>query len=427
MLRRTDSNPPAIVCDAEKLSQVAIIQELGRNGIPVIALASTPSAFGFASRYVCQRIVSPVASHDPEYIGFLQSSVPRGVLFYSNDANTENIADSREMLLNAGFSLLISDRGTLERVINKYRLYLTARESGISVPQCAFVSSVHEAREKVEEFGVPVILKATNLAGGVYRLIESTVSVDAAFREMSETIASEDHRHRSAQLMVQRWISQAGAKLWNFSACVKAGEIVSFSMGQRIRSDLYPDGRLGSILLFGKTAYNKHIHELNTRLFRHIRFDGIVETEWSEHCGGEYDAFLYDFNPRPSGNIRWSFKSGVSLALQYYKLALGLTPEPQTMRHGTLYAKIFYRWSDPIEALNNSRLTFREKAAILKDDLVAMMCCRRHAVDILDVADPGPTIRATAELSRNLLGRLQRRLKRYTWTPFAPKLKHASR
>jgi predicted ATP-grasp superfamily ATP-dependent carboligase len=402
---------PAIVCDAEKLSQIAIIQELGRHHIPVIALSSTSAAFGFASKYLFRRILSPVESHDPKYIDFLISSVPPGVLFYSNDANAEITSRYHCALQSAGFPLLISDINTLERVIEKDRLYQAALECGISVPECSFVSSADELLDKLSQFGLPAIVKATNLAGGVYRLIESEEHALSAFQEMRELVASEPYRHRSTRLMVQRWIPQASMRLWNFNGCVKSGEIVSFTIGERIRSDVFPDGRLGSMLLFGRTAYNEHIHQVNRRLLEHLRFDGIMETEWSESTTGQ--TFLYDFNPRPSGNIRWSFKSGVSLALQYYRLALGLSPEPQSMRTGVVYAKIFYRCSDPIEALTNSRLTLRQKMSVIKDDLLAVLGCHRHSVDVLDLADLGPTIRAVGELTRILSHRLRQAFKRW--------------
>jgi len=412
MTRRKSFGVPAIVCDAEKLSQVAIIQELGHFGIPVVALSSSSSAIGFASKYVAQRILSPVASYDPAYIDFLKSSVPPGVLFYSNDACTENISQNRDDLISAGFFLLISHISTLGRVIEKDQLYRTGRECGISVPECSLVDSVDEVQQRVAEYGLPVILKATNLAGGVYRRIDDCKDVTAAFQEMRTLLASPDHSHRSAHLMVQRWISQPGRKLWNFNACVQSGEILSFVAGERIRSDHYPDGRLGSILLFGKTEHNCRIHELNSRLLRHLQFDGLVETEWSEDPAGEGETFLYDFNPRPSGNIRWSFKSGVSLALQYYELALGLPPKLQEMKTGVAYAKVFYRWSDPIEACVSRRFTFTQKLSILKDDLLAVLRCRRHAVDILDPRDLGPTWYATGELARFLLRRFRQRISR---------------
>ena len=424
----TEYRTPAIVCDADKLSQVAIIQELGRLGIPVIALSANASALGFASKYVSQRIVCPVPSYDRQYLEFLLSSVPHGVLFYSNDANAENIARGRGRLVSAGFALLISDIDTLERVIDKDRLYTTGKECGISVPECAFVWTIGEAKDKVEEYGLPVIVKATNLAGGVYRLVEDRSAIATVFREMSEIVSSEDHRHRRARLMVQRWIPQANTRLWNFNACVKGGEIVSFSMGERIRSDIYPDGRLGSILLFGRTNYNERIHALNRRLLEHLRFDGIVETEWSESNSEASSTYLYDFNPRPSGNIRWTFKSGVSLAKQYYSLALGLDPEPQKMRIGVAYAKVFYRWSDPIEALDSSRLTLGQKVSALKDDLWAVLGCHHHAVDVLELADLRPTIRASAQLCGYLYRRLRRSLTRRSRnsTPVTSTLKQVS-
>jgi len=58
-----------------------------------------------------------------------------------------------------------------------------------------------------------------------------------------------------------------------------------------------------------------------------------------------------------------------------------------------------------------------------------VVLCRRHAVDILDLADLGPTVRATAELCSNLFRRIRGRIKRWScdWIPFLPKLKHASR
>lgn len=407
-MQAADFHVPAIVCDAGLLSQVAIIQELGRLRIPVIAVSDSPTAIGFSSRYIRQRILCPVPSYHPEYIKFLVSSVPRGVLFYSNDANTENIAQHREELQKSGFSILISSSAILERVIQKHRLYETGLECGVKVPRCRLVSSAAELAAATAEFGAPLILKSTNLAGGVYRFVRSRDAAPAVFHEMQALIAGKAHRHRCACLMAQQWIPQTDTKLWNFNACVRSGEIVSFSMGERIRSDVLPDGWLGSMLLFGRTAYNGRIFEENRRLLRHLAFDGIVETEWSESASEPDGIYLYDFNPRPSGNIRWAFRSGVSLAGQYYRLALGLPPADEAMRTGIVYAKVFFHRNDLFDAIGNPRLSFLEKLAVFKDDLIAVAGCRRYAVDILDPSDLRPTLRATAQLASILSVRLRR-------------------
>jgi predicted ATP-grasp superfamily ATP-dependent carboligase len=389
---------PAVVCDADKLSQIAIIQELGRLGIPVVALAGSPRAIGFGSKYLARRIVCPIPSHDSEYVPFLVANAPRGAIFYSNDANAENIARGAEQLRANGFSLLISTAETLERVVEKDRLYQTGLECGVAVPKCRLVSSAAELEASVDEFGLPLILKSTNLAGGVYRFLSSPEDAGSVFREMNDIVHGQSVRHRNARLMAQQWIRQSNTALWNFNACAERGEILSFSMGRRIRTDVRPDGTLGSVLLYGRSELNPAILERNARLLKHIEFSGIVETEWSESGGDPGSIYLYDFNPRPSGNIRWAFKSGVSLAEQYYRAALGLSRRRQAMKTGTVYAKVLYRTSDMVESFSNPRLSFFRKLMVLREDLAAVVRFRRHAVDVLDPRDLGPTFRAVAEL-----------------------------
>lgn len=409
-MRANRYRAPAIVCDADKLSQVAIIQELGRLGIPVAAVAGSARAIGFGSRYVRQRLICQIPSYEPAYIEFLLSEAPCGVLFYSNDACTENVSRHKEELAVRGFSLLVSDPLTLERVIEKDRLYQTARECGVAVPRCAPVASPAELEARIDALGLPLILKSTNLAGGIYRFVPTREAAAAVFDEMSEVIHSAALEHRGARLMAQQWIPQGDARLWNFNACVRAGEIQSYCMGRRLRTDVRPDGSLGSVLLYGETAHHAAIFEENRRLLAYLNFDGLVETEWSEGASGRY---LYDFNPRPSGNIRWCFRSGVSLAEQYYRLALELPPVAQTMRPRTIYAKVLYRQNDWLQAWTNPRTSLLEKVKVLLHDVCAVARCGRHAVDVLDPKDPGPTLRAVAELASMFAGRLRRGSQRF--------------
>jgi predicted ATP-grasp superfamily ATP-dependent carboligase len=403
---------PAIVCDAGKLSQVAIIQELGRIGIPVVAIDGSPGAMGFASRYVEQRILCPVPSYEEEYVCFLLAKAPRGVIFYSNDANTENIARVPEELLRAGFHLVIADRTTLGRVIQKDRLYQTASECGVSVPACCLVSSACELEEKVGEFGLPLILKSTNLAGGIYQFVRSREEVPAVFRAMTQVIDGTELRHRSARLMAQEWISQRNVELWNFSACVREGEILSFSMGRRVRTNLHEDGTIGSILLYGRTAFHAEIFQQNRRILSHLGFSGLVETEWSQDTAENGRIYLYDFNPRPSGNIHWALKSGADLVEQYYRLSLGLPVERHAMREGVVYAKVVYPQNDWLEALFEPGRTLAGKLAVFRDDLIAVAGCGRHAVDVLNLRDPWPSVRALGETLAHLRERAALRIAR---------------
>jgi predicted ATP-grasp superfamily ATP-dependent carboligase len=390
---------PAIVCDAEKLSQVAIIQDLGRLGIPLIAVSNKKEAMGFASRYIEKKIVCEIPSYEDEYALFLIRSLPRGVIFYSNDANAENIAKNKNNLLKEGFGLLISDSSILERVIEKDNLYSTGLECSVRVPKSFLVSSCSNLVEVASKVGFPLILKATNLAGGVYRLAKHARELDIIFEEMRKTVNSEIWRHRKARLIAQEWIPQENIKLWNFNACVEGGEIISYSMGERIRTNIFPDGTVGSTLMYGVSKYNESILEENRKILKHLKYDGIVETEWSENVIYPEMTYLYDFNPRPSGNIRWVFQSGVSFVEDYYRVCLGLPLSNRSeMKEGVKYFKMFYHDNDFLKAVENPRLSLRKKMSVLKEDIIGLWSYRRHAIDVFDVKDLGPTVIASRSL-----------------------------
>jgi predicted ATP-grasp superfamily ATP-dependent carboligase len=400
---------PAIVCDAEKLSQIAIIQELGRWRIPVIATSPNEGAIGLASKYVSSKIVCPTPSHDPEYIDFMIDKLPRGVVFYSNDGSAENIAQHKEELIRAGFALSISDASTMRRVLNKDELYVIGRRAGVRVPRTIRVCSLEHLLEKAPEIGFPLIVKSTNLSGGVYRIAERFDVLPKVYRDMQAEVGADVWKHRNAGLMLQEWIPQEHVKLWNFNALVRSGEIVSYSMGERVRTNVRPDKSIGSTLLYGITAYNSTIHRLNEQLLASLKYDGIVETEWSTDSTNPAATYLYDFNPRPTGNIRWVFRSGVPLATQYYHSSLGLPVGPSSpMRTGTKYFKILYHDNDFLVSLDNPRLTLRRKARILAENVWALMSFPRHAIDVLDIRDPLPTLRAVRSLPWLMAKRLAR-------------------
>lgn len=390
---------PAIVCDADKLSQVAILQELGKSGVPVVATATSGGALGLASRFVSRKFVWDTPSHDPRYVDLMIERLPRGVVFYSNDANTENLSAQRGRLLDAGFRILIASPEALGKVLNKDVLASTTAACGISVPRSAPVTGREELERGAREIGYPLIIKSTNLAGGVYRLVRREEDLLPLYDDMSREIRSEAWKHRNARLFLQEWIDTRNARLWNFNALAKGGEILSWSMGVRHRTNRRPDGTIGSTLLFGETEFDEEILEANRRILRDIRYDGFLETEWSKAVGDDREMYLYDFNPRPSGNIRWVFRSGVPMALQYYRLCLGEADRFQgRMNAGTRYYKIAYRDNDFLLSLDDPSRTAGESLSVLVENLRAIPASRRHAVDVLDPEDLGPTFRALRPL-----------------------------
>jgi predicted ATP-grasp superfamily ATP-dependent carboligase len=409
---------PAIVCDANLLSQVAIIQELGRLKVPVTAIASAGTALGFASRYASKRIVAPVPSHSDAYAGYLIDSVEPGVIFCSNDANTELLSRRRDSLVAAGFRILVAKPEVLAGLIDKGALYRTGLECGVRVPECIPIEGLDELHAAGKRIGVPSILKSTNLAGGVYRAIGKEGEYDAALLEMRAVLGSSHYRHRNAGLILQKWIDPAGVRLWNFNACVQGGEIVSYAICERVRSDVSRQGTPGSALLYGRSAHNAAILNVSRRLLRHTGYEGILECEWSQSVTDPDDIYLYDFNPRPSGNIRWVMRSGAAVVEQYYRICLDLPVDrPGPSREGVRYIKFFYKDNDLLEALA-SRRSLRAKLAIAFQDLACLVGFWKNAIDVFDPTDLRPTVRASMELLNGLWSRASHR--------FSPRLAGAA-
>jgi len=401
-------NIPAIVCDAEILCQIATIQELGKYSIPLVVISTEPNAIGFYSKYATTRILTKIKSYEQEFIDYLINNIPRGVIFYSNDANVENISKHKKRLLDEGFRVLVADYDIIAKVLDKYELYLVSKKCSVKCPRSYLIKSISDLNRFSQQVDLPYIIKATTLAGGVYRIIKDESELPRLYEEMNNTINKKEYVHRQARLFIQEWIEPEDASLWNFNACVKNGDIISYSMGRRIRTDVKSDGTLGSMLLYGVTEFNQEIYEANKILFKSLNYEGIVETEWSTspHYNG---AYLYDFNPRPTGNIRWVYRSGVSIAEHYYRLNLDLPLNCNIkMKEGVKYYKIFHFNNDFLFSIQNPNLSKKDALVVLKENIVALLNYKKNAIDILDITDIRPTVKEIKEMLFHLIKKINR-------------------
>ena len=89
---------PAIVCEAEILSQITTIQALGKFNIPIIAISNDRHAVGLSSKYPVKKVVSPMSCKNISFIDFLIEKIEPGVLFYGSDSNAELISKHSSIL-----------------------------------------------------------------------------------------------------------------------------------------------------------------------------------------------------------------------------------------------------------------------------------------------------------------------------------------
>jgi predicted ATP-grasp superfamily ATP-dependent carboligase len=154
---------PAVVLPVSGGTGLGILRNLGRLGIPLIALDSDPTAMGLASRFAI-----PLSCHDPRKAGEealiqdlerLGAALPRpAVLFPAFDDHVWALSRHADRL-RRHFLLPQSDWCVMERVADKEQQLRAALEAGIDLPVTAFLHGPGDLEEAAAGMRFPALLK----------------------------------------------------------------------------------------------------------------------------------------------------------------------------------------------------------------------------------------------------------------------------
>lgn len=157
---------PAVVLPASGGTGLGILRNLGRLGIPVIALDSDPEAMGLASRYAI-----PLVCHDPRKSGEealiqdlerLGEALPQpAVLFPAFDDHVWALSRHAERL-KRHFLLPLAGWDVMERVADKELQLRAALEAGVDLPLTAFVHGPGDLEQAAAGMRYPALFKPTH-------------------------------------------------------------------------------------------------------------------------------------------------------------------------------------------------------------------------------------------------------------------------
>ncbi|MDQ2784982.1 MAG: carboxylate--amine ligase [Chloroflexota bacterium] len=121
------------------ITGLAVARSLGRRGVPVIALDRDPKGYALASKYATVAALCPNVLEDEEgfiqYLLTLGTMLDRpGILYPTNDEWVLAVNRHRERLGRC-FIIPFAGPDIVEPVLDKARLYGTARELGIPIPR----------------------------------------------------------------------------------------------------------------------------------------------------------------------------------------------------------------------------------------------------------------------------------------------------
>ncbi|MCE7798629.1 carboxylate--amine ligase [Sphingobium sufflavum] len=151
------SLPPAIVLGVDSAIGLTVVRELGRHGVPVIAVGKSPRAIGRYSRHAGRFVVRPRDRTLGEWLPDLIRETQAAVLLAISEGDLLALADLPEEM--AGCRILTPRAAPLAVVLDKTRTLAAAATVGIDTPPTWQPVAGEDFAARADALPYPAILK----------------------------------------------------------------------------------------------------------------------------------------------------------------------------------------------------------------------------------------------------------------------------
>lgn len=296
---------------------LSIIRELGRNGVPVIAMDSYRN-IGTRSRYAKYIQCPDPAQNEEGFISFLldfgKSFKERPVIFPTNDIWVLTASKHYDEL-EKYYILCFSKYKTVNMILNKHEFFNWAVSKGVSVPGTWKSSQVDEIDEK----SYPLIIKPENRrplgeSADVFRKLDEN---RMTIVENREQLADHFLRNKDVEkyLIVQEYIRGMSDSMFTVGIYAKNGRVRAVFSGRKVRG--YP-ADFGDCVVGQVEKMPKSIVDEVLSICRELNYTGIAEFEYKkDSITNKYR--IIEINPRSWSWIGITPACGVSLSLIGYR------------------------------------------------------------------------------------------------------------
>jgi D-aspartate ligase len=395
--RRLATTTPAVVIPAFNATGLGIVRDLGRLGIPVVAVDHYPASMGLASRYAV-----PTVCHDPRYdepgliedLERIGAALPqRAVIFPAFDDHVWAIARHADRL-EEFYIIPFARWDVMRRLADKEEQLRAAWRAGVDTPRTAFVHAREDLWEAASHVPFPAMLKPLHHQemrrrfGVKVVLVPTADDLGPAYEKVSVC----------GSLMLQEIIPGEDRDLYTFGAYHDASSRpLGLFVARKIRQHppLYGEARVA------ETVWVDDVAEAGLRLLGELSYHGLSQTEFKRDPRDER-LKLMEINARHWLYHPLATVSGVNLSHIAYSDALGRPFEGPRQTDGA-------RWLDSWHDARDSLIELGRGDMRLRPWIASFRHVRVDAVCALD--DPGPAAvavvggvrrgahRATARLS----------------------------
>jgi len=323
-----DCSTPVVVLRTHHGS-LGIARSLGRLGVPVHAVHSSPGSPELRSRYWRSRNFWEFDRDEPDrsvawLLELAERLGRRAVLVPTADDLAELVAGHAQVL---GEHFLFQDNplSLVQALSAKQAFYHLAKRLGFPTAETWFPESLDDVRRFGETALFPVVLKASDGLRLEARTGRRMVIVDAPEELLAWYQRLEDPAHPS--LMLQEYIPGRDAdKMWLFDGCFDGNSDCLMGItGRKLRSHPVHAGATS----LGICERNDLLFDQSLRFMKAVGYRGIVGMDYCwDARDGSYK--LLDPNPRIAANFRLFVGSNGLDVIRCLYLHLTGQPVPQT-------------------------------------------------------------------------------------------------
>jgi predicted ATP-grasp superfamily ATP-dependent carboligase len=307
-----------LVTGADQRQGLSVIRSLGRHGISVVAAGPNDSCMGFYSRYAKASWVYPPPLEKPrEFIDSLVEAIKRfqvKIVMPVVESTLIVLNEYREVI-EAHASLATASREAVNLSLNKQRQFRLAEQHRIPVPKTITPSSVEEAKNEIEGFTFPVVLKPSEKPFGKSDLGDAfKLSFLNSWESLKDHL--ELYYDHGLEPVVQELCVGEGIGCGVLMDREKAIYCYQYHRGR----ELPPTGgvpvRYKSMPLWPK------VRDYSVGLLQAMKWNGVAQVEW-KNIPGTQDVVLMEVNGRFWASLPGAIHAGMDFPVWLYELWTG--------------------------------------------------------------------------------------------------------
>ena len=390
-MRRCAAGPPAVVAGVADSVGLGMVRDLGREGVPVLAVGTDGDATALLSRYCLAQACADPHHHEDEFLADLLAigaSIGRRAVLFAADDDSVNAISRHKESLEEHFVVPMLAWERMRLLADKRQQMELAQRAGIETPITAFVSAADELAAAAEAVPFPAVLKSAEpmalrrRTGLKVARVESRDRLDDAYERFATC----------GTLLLQEVVpGRDDAVYISGTYHDAASRPMAVFTGRKLRQ--HPKG-FGDTRA-GESRWWDELADVTLQLLEAVRYHGVSDVEFKrDDRDGRLK--LMEVNARHGLWGPLATAAGVNLCYIAYRDAIGRPFAAPRQRDGVRWVDLVHDGPDSVGEMLRGELGLVEWLSSFRGV---------RADGLLSVADPWP---AVAEIGRKAGRRLKR-------------------